>query len=271
MGTKSPNTVMKRANALTMFYRWNVVTNEAECIPFHETVCWRYVQQLAIEDAPATRAMSFVQALRLAAHILGCDGAMQCCSSRRIEGSAELQYAKRRKTCQARPLTVLEVTRLRQIAAEQSRNVIDRVFASHALMALYARARNSEILNALRACCMTQALMGDMCKSTHSIRKELGPPKRNPFKLPIIVSAEGIRNPSWLFYWVQNRKEAGLKVAGAFEGPLLPAPAGTQNLQWSSRPVTSTEMTDSLRALLDCQDKSLSCHSLKATLFLACK
>ena len=83
--------------------------------------------------------------------------------------------------------------------------------------------------------------------------------------LPNVISSEGVKDPSWLFLWIQNRKEAGLPVSGTVEGPLLPTPSGTKELGWSKRPVTSTEVTNWLRALLGVDDKQLRSHSLKAT------
>ena len=49
---------------------------------------------------------------------------------------AEFQFSSKRDINQARPLTVSEVGVLHQIAADCQRNIIDRVFAFHALMAL---------------------------------------------------------------------------------------------------------------------------------------
>ena len=45
MGTKSPSTVIKRANALLAFYRWHATEFAGPCIPFQEKEIWTYIHQ----------------------------------------------------------------------------------------------------------------------------------------------------------------------------------------------------------------------------------
>ena len=67
-----------------------------------------------------------------------------------------------------------------------------------------------------------------------------------------------------------NRKAAGLKVSGEINGLLFPAPALTNELRWSNRPVTCSELTSILRLMLQCRDENLTSHSLKCTTLSWC-
>ena len=59
MGTKSPSTVIKRANALLAFYRWHATEFAGPCIPFQEKEIWAYIKHLLSSGAAPTRATSF--------------------------------------------------------------------------------------------------------------------------------------------------------------------------------------------------------------------
>ena len=63
---------------------------------------------------------------------------------------------------------------------------------------------------------------------------------------------------------------AGLPVSGPLHGPLLPAPKDDEE-GWTRRPVTSTEISDVLKAFLSCPtDRFLTSHSLKVTTLSWC-
>ena len=64
MGVKSPNTVLKRACALMMYYRWNAVHGSCPMLPLSELDVWRYVMQQSSSSSSASRSHSLVQALR---------------------------------------------------------------------------------------------------------------------------------------------------------------------------------------------------------------
>ena len=68
----------------------------------------------------------------------------------------------------------------------------------------------------------------------------------------------------------QNVK-ASLPVEGHLGAPLMPAPALHSDTQWSTRPLTSTEITAMLRSLLGVfDDTRLTSHSLKTTCLSWC-
>ena len=108
---------------------------------------WSYIQFLLSSQAAATKAQSFVQALRFAHYRLSVTGALSCVESRRIVGMAELQLANKAITWQARPLSVCEVKLLHAASCDLNRPLADSVASSHLLLMLYGRCRSSDLAN----------------------------------------------------------------------------------------------------------------------------
>ncbi len=44
VGVKSPNTIMKRMNALLSYYRWHKINMEGTCYPIQEGQLWQYLR-----------------------------------------------------------------------------------------------------------------------------------------------------------------------------------------------------------------------------------
>ena len=145
LGTKSPATVVKRMNALLHYNRWHLIHLAGCCIPLDEHSVWLYLRFLHSIRAAPTKAMSFMQAFRVAYYVLLLDRAADCMNSRTLIGSAELQMALKEPTRQARPLTVREVQKLHEITGDSKVSLQQEVLASHLLMMLYARSRTSDL------------------------------------------------------------------------------------------------------------------------------
>lgn len=145
IGVKSPNTMLKGANSILMYFRRQAVHGEGSFIPFNETDVWNYV--LAQHDVitSASRSQTFLQALRFSHYVMGIDGALECTQSRRVMGQAHLQLSKKQPTKQARALSASEVKRLHAISEDRTFSIVDRCIASNILMALYGRCRVSEL------------------------------------------------------------------------------------------------------------------------------
>ena len=144
MGVKSPNTVLKRASAMLMYYRWNAVYGTASMLPLSEPDVWKYVMQQSMTSSSASRSHSLVQALGFARFVMGFDNAIVCASSRRVIGQSQLQLSEKAPTRQARPLTVLEVKRLHAVADGSDHSKVDKCVASNLLLPLYGRCRVSD-------------------------------------------------------------------------------------------------------------------------------
>ena len=267
MGTKSPATIAKRANALLHFYRWHALSLEEDFLPLKEGNAWLYLQELLKSGAAPTKASSFMSGLRFAHFVLQIHGAKQCIESRRLVGAAELMLSNKRATKQARPLTVAEMKKLHSIAANASEPLNKRAIASHFLLMAYGRCRNSDLVHVSDVMHDTaggSTLSGSSgyMQVTTRHHKSARTAAAKSWLLPIVVSGEGVSAVPWLDVWIICRKQAGLPVSGTIEGALLPAPVGSG---WAIRPVTCSETGDLLRMLLAVEDGSVSSHSLKST------
>ena len=83
--------------------------------------------------------------------------------------------------------------------------------------------------------------------------------------LPIVISSAGVVQFPWLHAWISNRKACGLQTSGLVQGALLPAPSLGDRVEWMKRPLSLGEVTNILKGFLNCADRNLSSHSLKAT------
>ena len=89
---------------------------------------------------------------------------------------------------------------------------------------------------------------------------------------PVVVKRGLIRCSHRVFCGeFPTRKMANLPVEGHLGSPLMPAPAPQSDTKWSTRPLTSTEITAMLRSLVGVfDDPKLTSHSLKTTCLSWC-
>lgn len=269
IGVKSPNTVLKRANSILMYYRWHASHGEKPFLPFDETDVWNYVYSLHDVEGSATRAQALVQALRFSHFVMGMNGALDCANSRRIAGQAQLQYSKKSPTKQARPLTVAEVKLLHRIAEDKSHSVVDRCIVSNVLMALYGRCRVSD-LNHVHEILHDAAGSSGFVEITTRFHKGARSAQQKALLLPIVISGACVVDQGWVHVWINNRKEAGLPVSGLIDGAFMPCPAVADSVNWLKRPLTPAEVTNIIRSFLQSSDDNLTSHSIKATTLSWC-
>ena len=264
MGVKSPNTVLKRANAMMLFYRWQSVHVTSEFLPLKETDVWQYVISQSKTASSASRSQSLLQALRFSHYVMGFDNALQCADSRRVVGQAHIQLAGKAPSRQARPLTVAEVRVLHSVADSLEHSATDRCVASNLLLALYGRCRVSDVG-------YVHEILHDLAGGTGFLEvttrfhKAARSAQQKALLLPIVLSSEGVVEQPWIQSWIRNRKECGLKTSGLIQGALMPAPVFGDKPEWLSRPLSTGEVTSILKGFLKTDDASLTSHSLKAT------
>ena len=250
MGVKSPSTVLSRESR-------------------KEEAAWQYVSHLKESNASASKASSFVQACRFCHYVLGVEGALQVVSSRRVCGLADIQLSGKREAKQARPLTVKEAQDLHRVASCSARHLVDRIVASHLLLMMYCRCRHSDTL-AVEDVLHDHSEGAGYVQLRTKFHKGSKSAAKKSLLLPIVGSSAGVGSPSWVQSWWETRTMASLPVEGHLGAPLMPAPALHSN-QWSSRPLTSTEITAMLRSLLGVfDDTRLTSHSLKTTCLSWC-
>ena len=264
MGVKSPNTVMKRANAIMMYYRWHAVSCTTPFLPFREPDLWRYVLAQQSEQSSTSRSQSLVQALRFCHYVLGFDCALQCANSRRIVGQSHIQLSLRAPSEQARALTVDEMKKLHAIADGTTHSDVDRCIASNILLGVYGRCRVSD-MNFVHEILHDITSGAGYLEVTTRYHKSARTAQQKAFLLPIVMSCAGVVSFPWVHSWISNRKACGLPTAGLVDGALMPAPSLGDKVTWLSRPLSPMEVTDILRGFLESSDASLTSHSMKAT------
>ncbi len=270
MGVKSPSTVTGRANAMLSYLRWHTIHFPADkFLPLSENHAWEYVSFLQKSGAPASRASAFIQSCRFAHFVLGIRGADDIFHSGRIVGLSDIQLAGKAVTKQARPLTVFEMQQLHNIASSPDKHLKDKVIASHLLLMAYCRCRHSDTLQIEDVEHDHSEKAGYIQLRTRYHKGSKTATKKS-LLLPIVASSAGVGSPEWIQLWWENRVQANLPVSGSLNGPLLPAPRDDED-GWTSRPVTSTEISDILKSFLCCpEDRYLTSHSLKVTTLSWC-
>eukprot|EP00439_Symbiodinium_sp_Y106_P010588 s12102_g1.t1 len=149
VGLRSPHTVTKRANAVLSFIRW--CDKESIERPFAEESVWAFVSQLRRGKAPPSRSASLISALRFMNFVLGVN-ISEVLASRRILGLSAQLGVKAKPVSRARPLRVAEVLYMHKILKDVGETSWDRAICAYLLIALYARARHSDLEMVEEAC-----------------------------------------------------------------------------------------------------------------------
>ena len=252
MGTRSPYTVVKRANSILAFLRWGDQLGIRDL--FSEPNIWKYIQWLRTSDSGPTSAASFVSALRFAHFILGFADSVNDLVSRRIAGLSEQIFATKRKLKQAAPLSVEQVKFLHCVLKDEHQHDMDRASAAYLLIAIYGRCRHSDL------CFIQDAIPdfgpeGGFLELRATAHKTGRTAQRKAQLLPILIPAVGVTGEMWLDAATSAFQRVGLLLDGEVNG---------------RRGLKSGEATNLLREFLalnaDGRDlNAVSSHSCKAT------
>lgn len=228
-----------------------------------ETTAWGYVKYLRDNNAPATKASTFLESCRFAWYILGVDGAGDI--ELRIKGISAQMKSKKRVWQPAATLTLSEVKQLHSILEDSSKHVIDRLLCGHALHLLYGRARWSDLL-------AVQHVFVDECGKYLELQTQLHKGTKSADTrsklLPVVTPCEGVVNGNWARSYLALREECGLELPMEDPDHMMPAPLDETGKNWRRRYLTSEEGAEFLRVTLGVAKKSgrrISSHSLKST------
>ncbi|CAE7027233.1 unnamed protein product [Symbiodinium sp. CCMP2592] len=211
VGLRSPHTVVKRANAILAYLRW--CDKEGYEKPFCEDSVWSFISYLKKEKAAPTRAASLISALRFANFVLGLS-VSEVLASRRILGLSAQLGVKKKATNRARPLKVSEVRFMHGVLEDESAPIWDRAICAYLLLALYARARHSDLV-------LVEEVIADFdrqCSGYLEIRLRFHKTAQTIAKkndlLPVIVSSKGIVKGDWLGLATDVFERVGLTLDG---------------------------------------------------------
>ena len=269
-GVKSPSTLLKRAGALKRYYKWieENLGKTTYALPFFEPHVWEYFEFLDNECRRKGKGYTccgeFLETVRFCKFMFGVEGCDAILNSRRLIGKSAILKSLKGPLIQAPALSKEQICRLHDIL-EHCPDLIDRVGAGCFLVALYARARWSDLRHIQNVEFDLSSRQGLFTLYTKE-HKTAGVGLRREQFLPLIIPRHGIVHEDWLATFVNVYGMASLNLQRIPLGPLLPAPK--QGGGWNVRPLTTTEAGDWLRSLLHGTDgcDRIRTHSLKATL-----
>ena len=272
-GVKSPTTLLKRAASMNQYMNWFAKalhhTSSARApLPLKESDVWAYFQHLKenriLNNKGFTVSSTFLETVRFCKHVVGMDSCDAILASKRLFGFAALEKQHKGPMKQAPPLEAEHLLALHKIL-EHGENRVDRIGAGCFLVAIYARARWSDLrfVHHVKYDGYKRNATFDIYTAEHKT-SSVGL-RRQQF-LPLVVPAEGIGGGDWLGTWIKLMKDAGCDWERVPLGPLLPAPKGEDG--WFARPLSTNEAAVWLRKLLEGLPRAdeIRAHSMKTTL-----
>ncbi len=264
-GLKSPDTLRKRFLSMKAYSDWCSVELQQGWLPLRETQAWHYIKHLKDTGAPATRATSFMEAVRFCWYVIGIDGGDEIQSSLRAKGLSSQLFITKRPWRPADLLSIKEVLKLHSVLSSSEHNLVDRVIVGHLLHLLYVRARWSDLFSVRNGVVDRLHTFFELETQIHKSAK--GADSKSKL-LPLVCPCVGIDGKDWVEQYLAVRHESGLEMPGSCDACMLPAPSGSDMEPWSTRPLSSEEGARFLRKILDApktSERRLSSHSLKST------
>jgi hypothetical protein len=266
---KAASTLEARASSMLLYARWlKANTANAPIMPVTEPLAYKYVNSLAEDRAPATRATKFVEALAFCHGMLGLAGAKEVLESRRVSGASLKSMRTKRMTVKREPFTVEEVMLLE--LAVLSLSGPDQIFAGFLCFLIHTRCRFSDAMASSEPRLdLDESGRGFIeCDCSHTKTSETK--AKRHLLLPLAGLAFGLSDQGWAKTWLEARKSQGLT---RMVGCLMPAP-GPQGT-WTEARLSCSEANVWIKELFkslgkDLRDKNVGTHSCKATLLSYC-
>ena len=144
-GSRSQNTVLKRANSIIRFTRWfTKFSFSITPFPLQAADVEAYLEHLQEQEASPSALSSFVEAVNFCEKVLNIPHISTTITPKALN-ICELANSRRREKRQARVLSVAEVASLEDFLSNERNLVVDRFAAGCFLFALYSRSRWSDL------------------------------------------------------------------------------------------------------------------------------
>ena len=262
-GTKSPNTVLKRARTMTRYCKWVKDDLREQPFPIQEWHVWSFINHLEKNSFGSTSGTDLIECLRFCKYVFGLHGVDEVLQSRRILGLAAIMRSAKKVKSQAPPLTLEQVHRLHEILS-QDPIIENRVMAGTCLFAIYSRARWSDLRCVDHIELNTKCGEGTLEAFTREHKMSALGLRREQF-LPLIAPAQGVCRGDWTNEFRIAYEQAGLNLFEKPLGPLMRAPDGRGG--WYRRALTTEEAANWLRSFVQNLNPEvrLRSHSLKCT------
>ena len=269
-GTRSHNTVVKRANSIIRYAHW-FLKNRFSVNPFPISYAdlEDCLEALQSEGASPSAANSLIEAIRFCDKVLNVQGLSDTISPKTLNLS-ELANSNRKEKRQARTLTVQEVRSLESFMADERNVMIDRFACGCFLFALFSRSRWSDLR-------CVYGFVSDIVEVEGKIagyheyktrsHKTARLVQRRGLSMPLVAPAWGVGNTPWAIEFAKVAKLVNRPLDSLHNVPLLAAP--TEEGEWTNR---STSTLEAKRWLLCVLKKALgkdpeatTIHCLKST------
>jgi hypothetical protein len=265
-------TLNKRAGSILLYLRWGRARGytDAELLPFRERTAYEYARDLADDDAPATRASSFVEAALLASELLRLPSE-DLLASARVKGAVYGSYERKRLTKKRDGLSANAVWALEELVCDEDAATHDRIFAGFTLWCAHTRQRVGDAVRVVEEPVLDPPScppeMADFIETSGGMTKGGNIKRRRRLRLPLVCAARGIADVPWAATWLRLRADDGLNAE--LDRTMMPAlKAGDV---WARRSITTDEFGDWLRLLtregVPSEEglKDYGAHSCKAT------
>ena len=140
-GSRSQNTVLKRANSIIRFTHWfTKFSFSISPFPLTAADVEAYLEHLQEQEASPSALSSFVEAVNFCEKVLNIPHAATAITPKAMN-ICELANSRRHEKRQARVLSVVEVASLEEFLSNERNLIVDRFAAGCFLFALYSRSR----------------------------------------------------------------------------------------------------------------------------------
>lgn len=268
---KATSTLRTRAGSLGMFLAWHKLTHpDIVVFPVSEERVYEYACFCRDNRKSASRMETLIGSLRYIGHTFKVEGALEAASSPRVQGASFGLYLNKAPRSRASDLTPAMLCWL-EISCFARASAYDRLIAGMCMLCTMGRLRASDANRIRHAGMIGRYLEGSMSRTKTARSKE----KATTF-LPLVAPAIGPLGRCWLLEFIEARRELGLRdipsiASRSHDLSFINVPSFATVDCEVQVPISSTELSDRLRALLASGFSSLelegiSSHSLKATL-----
>ena len=227
-GTRSHNTVVKRANSIIRYTHWFIKNRfSVNPFPISNTDLEDYLEALQFEGASPSAANSFIEAIRFCDKVLNIQGLSDTISPKALNLS-ELANSNRREK--------------RQAMADEKNVMIDRFACGCFLFALFSRSRWSDLRCVYGFASdiieIDGKIAGYLEYKTRS-HKTARLVQRQGLSMPLVAPAWGVGNTPWAIEFAKVAKLANRPLDSIHNVPLLAAP--TEDGEWTNRSTSTLE------------------------------
>jgi len=142
---KATATIEKRLGSLLLYGRWARAAGQQAPFPQDEAWTYRYVRTLEAERAPATRAQSFVEAVRFLSFVAETRVGAKALLSSRVLGATMASADRKRELKQSSPIPVRAVAAMEHALLTTGSNA-EAVVLGGFLFMIFARARYTDVV-----------------------------------------------------------------------------------------------------------------------------